>query len=99
MKRMKFVNCLSVWKLFDSNWEAMSRNYINYLYAISRTQKEDYYFHLWGHSWEISRYSLWNSLERFLNSLHEIPGIVFLNNSRLAELVRQGRSQISQMSQ
>lgn len=96
VKRMKFVNCLSVWKLFDPDWEAMSRNYINYLHTISMTQKDDCYFHLWGHSWEISRYSLWSSLERFLNSLCHINGIVFLNNSRLAELVRQ-RAQDEQL--
>jgi hypothetical protein len=90
VKRMKLVNCLSVWKLVDRNWEAMSRNYLNYLHTISISQTEDCYFHLWGHSWEISKYSLWNSLERFFSSLREISGIVYLTNSKLAELARQG---------
>lgn len=86
---MNFVSYLSAWRLFDSNWEAMSRNFLHYLYSISLTQKEDHYFHLWGHSWELSQFSLWQSLEHFFKSLQEIGGFVFLDNSTLAELVRQ----------
>lgn len=89
VKRMKFVSYLSALRLFDNNWEAMSRNFLHFLYSISLTQQEDHYFHLWGHSWELSQFSLWQSLERFFTSLQDIGGFVFLDNSMLAELVRQ----------
>ena len=56
IKRMKFENYSPFLKLFNPNWEAMSRNYINYLHHASERHPADFYFHLWGHSWEISEY-------------------------------------------
>ncbi|WP_165759017.1 polysaccharide deacetylase family protein [Niastella yeongjuensis] len=99
VKRLKFVSYISAWKLFDSNWEAMSRNFLNYLYDISHTQNEDHYFHLWGHSWELSQFSLWRSLERFLKSLHDIGGFVFLDNSMLADLVRRKKQPVTSVAE
>jgi peptidoglycan/xylan/chitin deacetylase (PgdA/CDA1 family) len=89
VKRLKFVNYLSVWKLFNADWQAMSRNFINYLHTMSLSQHADFYFHLWGHSWEISQYALWYPLECFFKSISGISSIEFVNNAHLAELVRQ----------
>jgi peptidoglycan/xylan/chitin deacetylase (PgdA/CDA1 family) len=89
VKRMKFLNYPSLWRLFDSNWESMSRNYMNYLCEVSLKQHATLYFHLWGHSWEINNYSLWSSLERFFKAISEIDGIEFLNNAELAGIARK----------
>ncbi|HEY8894839.1 MAG TPA: hypothetical protein VIM79_08480, partial [Niastella sp.] len=95
VKRMKFGNYLSVWKLFNSDWEAMSRNFIDHLHSISETQNAEFYFHLWGHSWEISQYALWKPLEHFFKSINGISDIAFVNNSFLAEVVRQREQNVA----
>jgi len=38
-------------------------------------------FHLWGHSWEIEKYGLWNELEKVLQMLAFKKDIAYLNNS------------------
>jgi len=87
-KRLNFFKNSLFWKLFDLKWQAMSKNYIDRLNQISEAQELEYYFHLWGHSWEIEKYSLWNSLEDFLKSLKDFEEIIFCNNSELTEIVR-----------
>lgn len=91
VKRLKPVNYLNFRKLFSSNWEAMSENYLVYLNKISRQESGEYYFHLWGHSWEIEKYSLWNSLETFLKKLKRLENIIYCDNSQIAEYVRSNR--------
>lgn len=88
IKRFKFGYGPVFRKLFDADWEKTSRNYINYINKISETSDVDYYFHLWGHSWEIEKYSLWNGLERFFKELGEMKNITVCNNAELAEIVR-----------
>lgn len=39
---------------------AIAKDYLN------KAKKEDSYFHLWGHGWEIEKYDLWSDLEEFL---------------------------------
>lgn len=34
--------------------------------AFDAAQKNGNTFHLWGHSWEIEKYNMWNDLEKFL---------------------------------
>lgn len=88
VKRLRPVNYLSFKKLFNSNWETMSENYLAFLNRISEQEPGEYYFHLWGHSWEIEKYSLWNSLENFLAKVSQVKSMVFCNNSDLAQIVR-----------
>ena len=40
-------------------------------------------FHLWGHSWEIEKYGMWDELEKFLKYIEGRKGCVFLTNSEL----------------
>ena len=90
-KRLKFGNYPAFLKLFDSDWEAMSKNYITWLNKISEGKSVEYYFHLWGHSWEIEKYSLWNSLERVFKDMSGIEDLIVCDNSELAEIVRSGK--------
>lgn len=90
VKRMNFSQYPVISRLYNNNWQAMSQSYISYLNKLSVAEDVEYYFHLWGHSWEIEKYSLWNSLESFFMSLKEIDGIIACDNSELAEIVRLG---------
>ncbi|MBI5138680.1 MAG: polysaccharide deacetylase family protein [Candidatus Vogelbacteria bacterium] len=40
-------------------------------------------FHLWGHSWEIEKYGMWNDLEKFLQYACERKSCVYLTNGEL----------------
>ncbi len=40
-------------------------------------------FHLWGHSWEIEKYGMWDELEKFLQYIGNNKNCVYLTNSEL----------------
>lgn len=44
-------------------------------------------FHLWGHSWEIEKYNMWDDLEKFLKYIAHNKNCTYLTNSEI--LVRQ----------
>jgi peptidoglycan/xylan/chitin deacetylase (PgdA/CDA1 family) len=87
-KRFKFGYDPVFKKLFNADWEIMSNNYITYLHEASKSGNEAYYFHLWGHSWEIEKYALWKSLERIFQKLSEIEELITCDNNELAAIVR-----------
>lgn len=39
---------------------------------LDKAVKEDGYFHLWGHSWELTKFDLWNELEEFFKYINNI---------------------------
>ena len=49
-------------------------------------------FHLYGHSWEIEKHSMWNDLEKFLKYISSNKDCVYLTNS--GTLVRHGSPQV-----
>ena len=40
----------------------------------------DSVFHVWGHSWEVDRYGLWNELENLLRLISRRPGVSYRTN-------------------
>jgi len=52
-------------------------------YYIEYIQLNGGCFHLWGHSWEIEEYNLWETLEDLLKMLSGIPGMDYVNNGEL----------------
>ena len=44
-------------------------------------------FHVWGHSWEIEKFALWNSLENMFNHIANRHGVQYLTNSETLELI------------
>ncbi|OHA89499.1 MAG: hypothetical protein A3C70_01525 [Candidatus Zambryskibacteria bacterium RIFCSPHIGHO2_02_FULL_43_14] len=40
-------------------------------------------FHLWGHSWEIEKYDMWEELEKFLQYIRNRKDCTYLTNSEL----------------
>jgi len=43
-----------------------------FTYANSTLDSQPAYFHLWGHSWELEKYTYWDKLERLLERLGEV---------------------------
>ncbi len=60
------------------NWNALAEN-------ILLSPNNGSYFHLWGHSWEIEKYDLWEKLEKFLQFAANRKEIIFLTNSETVE--------------
>ncbi len=44
-------------------------------------------WHLWGHSWEIQEYNLWDDLRRLLEYVAHREGVVYLTNGQLSPSV------------
>lgn len=40
-------------------------------------------FHLWGHSWEIEQYNLWNQLEDLFRFMNQLKDIRYLTNTEV----------------
>lgn len=49
-------------------------------------------FHLWGHSWEIEQYALWDELETVFRMLAFNPEISYLNNTECWEFLKKDES-------
>jgi peptidoglycan/xylan/chitin deacetylase (PgdA/CDA1 family) len=94
IKRLNFRSFPLFSRLFNLDWEEMSYNYISHLNENYGSRNIDYFLHLWGHSWEIEKYSLWTSLERILKKLSEIKGIIPCDNTELSEIFKSIKSEI-----
>ncbi|MBM3231399.1 polysaccharide deacetylase family protein [Candidatus Peregrinibacteria bacterium] len=51
-----------------------------FLYAQKTNQP---FFHLWGHSWEVTKYGMWTDLEKFLKFVNSQPNVTYTWNSGL----------------
>lgn len=48
---------------------------------LLKNMETDNVFHIWGHSWEIERFNLWNQLEDLFKMISSNNHITFLNNT------------------
>lgn len=71
-----FINCLKTARNLNS-WQLLSKNLFDYAYKTNGV------YHLWGHSWEIEKYRLWDMLEEFLQYAASHTDIVFCTNTEL----------------
>jgi peptidoglycan-N-acetylglucosamine deacetylase len=58
---------------YSNNFVNLSHHYLN--------KAEIQVFHLWGHSWELEKFNLWNQLEELFAIFNETPNVTFMNNS------------------
>jgi hypothetical protein len=93
LKRFKLGGSIELFKSYHPEWQVMSKNFLNRINKNLFNGNTDYYFHLWGHSWEIEKYSLWNSLEIFLKDISEAKNMIFCTNSELADNIRLRRNE------
>lgn len=61
---------------FSANFVGLSNQYLS-----NNTEV----FHLWGHSWEIEKFNLWNQLEDLFKILSTIPDAQYMNNTECWE--------------
>lgn len=79
MKRRKIATLIS-WLLMHSETELL--NLIEkQLHLIRKNQVG--VFHLWGHSWEIDEYNLWNKLEAVCNLLSKQNDFIYMKNNQI----------------
>jgi peptidoglycan/xylan/chitin deacetylase (PgdA/CDA1 family) len=43
-------------------------------------------FHIWGHSWELEQFGLWDTLEKVLKHIANRPGVLYLTNSEVLDI-------------
>jgi len=49
-------------------------------------------FHIWGHSWEIEKFDLWNLLERVFKRISNRKEVHYLTNLQTLDMVNQSQS-------
>ncbi len=55
-------------------------------YYIDHIIKHGGCFHLWGHSWEIEKFNLWNKLELIFKHISNFPDFQYVRNEDLSAL-------------
>lgn len=66
----------SLWPHIFS-WKMFSRGFFDYIL------KNGNYFHLYGHSWELEKYGMWQELESFFKFVTEHTNVTYLSNSKV----------------
>jgi len=76
--RMKLflLKCLST---LVNSWEDLATSLFNYVYRNGGV------FHIWGHSWEIEKFKMWDSLDFFLSYISGKRNVAYLCNSAVVE--------------
>lgn len=59
------------------------------LAMFNKTCADGNVFHLWGHSWEIEKYGMWNDLENFLKYISHRENCVYLTNGNLLSKIKK----------
>lgn len=55
---------------------------------LEKIMNEGGILHIWGHSWEIEKYSLWNSLEKTLKLISNKKRVKYLSNGQLIAYIK-----------
>lgn len=63
------------------SWSNLAKNMFDY------ARKKDDIFHLWGHSWELDRYDMWDDLEYLFKYIRKHKDIIALTNSEVLEKI------------
>ncbi len=74
-KWLSLVEWLSTYSLKDL--QKLVEAYINKIYKYGGC------FHLWGHSWELDQYHLWNKLEKICKTISQLPEFSYIENKEL----------------
>ena len=61
------------------SWLNLAKNMLDYCY------NREGIFHLWGHSWEIEEYGMWQDLDNFFRYITSKKNIIYLTNSEVLE--------------
>jgi|SRR3989344_1662464 len=58
-------------------WQPLARGLFDYVYENGGV------FHIWGHSWEIEQYKMWDKLEDLLKYISSKEGVEFKTNGEI----------------
>jgi peptidoglycan/xylan/chitin deacetylase (PgdA/CDA1 family) len=70
-------------RLMSKSWRAYVCNLFDYLLKKSNHQ----IFHIWGHSWEIEKFSLWNDIEYIFQHISNRTEVKYVSNGEIATLI------------
>lgn len=76
-QRYSQFRALGVPRLAMTSWQRAARAAFDYAY------KNGEVFHLWGHSWELESYGMWEDFEKMLAYIASHKDITFVTNSEL----------------
>lgn len=74
------LNWSTLWRL-EHDPVKLSRRIVEHIQAHGGV------YHLWGHSWEIEQYGLWEMFEAILQQLSQRPGMRYLTNTQVLQHV------------
>ncbi len=77
MQRAPELRKLGVSTLSMYSWLSMAKA------TFDTALKNGEVFHLWGHSWEIEKYDMWDELEKFLQYIRNRKNCSYLTNGEL----------------
>lgn len=79
VKRRRFANLVQWLKGYSlQKLPAVAESYLNLV------NKNGGCFHLWGHSWEIEEFGLWNKLEELLRIISSREDFIYISNKEIA---------------
>jgi len=64
-------------KNLRKSWKDLAKYYFDYVYMHGGV------FHLWGHSWEIERFGLWDDLEEIFEYISNKKNVIYVSNGDL----------------
>ncbi len=65
-----------------TSWDSVAKA------AFDRTLETGGVFHIWGHSWEIEKYGMWDELEEVLKYISKRSGCDYLTNSEVLDSLK-----------
>ena len=68
-------------KNLGKSWSELANHYFNYVYMHGGV------FHLWGHSWEIEEFGLWDGLDEFLSFLSNQNQVKYMSNGEVIRYI------------
>jgi len=78
----KFVVTVSPLSFVRPNFLTYAKRVFDYAYATNTV------FYLWGHSWEIEHFRMWNKLEKILKYISNRSDVLYATNYEMTQVMR-----------
>ena len=78
-KKFKKILQLKLSPFAFTSWFALAKALLDYVCEHNGV------FHIWGHSWEIERFGMWNDLEKLFQYARKKKNIIYVTNGQLVK--------------
>lgn len=78
----KFVVTINPLSFLRPNILTYAKRVFDYAYATNTV------FYLWGHSWEIEHFGMWDELEEILRYIANRPDVLYVTNLEMTQIMR-----------